>query len=501
MSSLKHSISIHKVIILGFIFISPWLCAEELSWKEIAFRVLKNSPDLRIQKFQPEIAKLNIDQAKSEFDPVLSTELQSSQTDGDGDLSVTSPIPGNSTFDHEDSDQSLQLSIQQKLKFGTQLELQGSIVRSKNEIEAPSVSFQGKDDSDNLALNLRQPILEGRGQDIQTTRIRQANLNLVISKHQLAAYAETLIYQTLLTSLDLYLRQQQLDMIEHALKVEKKEFEDVLLKIETGTFARTEKASAEAALATREQSKTLTLNAIEQARLDLVHALSPNPKDLWEYQIHFSEFKIPDWANVNQLDDHLRSAVQNRHDLQETIVQHKSRRLDVVYAKNGLLPRLDFFAQLGYSDFDRRDAYNAIDTEGYGVQYQLGLQLQLPLSKTKDQAMLQQTQYRVQQAETAIQNLKRILERDLRKVYSDFLTFDKQFKQVSLIKKLRKQSLDTEINRRQQGLSTSLLVERARNDYLDSLFQEIQTRVNEFKTRLAIFYRDGSLLSRLNLSL
>lgn len=485
----------------AIIFIFSNLQAEVLTWKEIAFRVLQNSPDLRVQSYTPKITSQEIAKANTEFEPNLSSELQFSKTKSEGDLTVSNPLPSNSPFDSEDSNHSLSLGIQKKLEQGTELELKGSIIRSDSQIDAPTTSFDGKDDSDNIALSLRQPILEGRGKDIQTTRIRQANLALDISKHQLAAYSETLIYHALINSLKLYLHQQHLNVVNKALELEKKELKEVLLKIEAGVLARTENISAQASLATREQSKILIANAIEQSRLDLVHALSPNPGDLWNYQINFPEFKIPEWAQVHSLDHHLNSALQNRHDLKEVITQHKSRQLEVIYAKNGQLPRLDFFATLGYSDFDKRDAFNAIDTKGDGLQYQMGLQFQLPLSRKGDQARLQQTQYQTQQAEAAIQNLKRTLEKDLRKVYSDFQTFENQFKQVKLNKELRKQNLETELDKRTQGLSTSLQVERARNDYLDSQFKEIEVQVNELLTRFTIFYRDGSLLARLGLTL
>jgi outer membrane protein TolC len=496
------SSSLNLSLLLCSLILCPHLSeAEELSWKEIAYRVLKNSPDLRIQKIQPELAKLKVDQAKSEFDPTLRSQVQISGTDGNGDLTVATPVPTTTPFENEESDTRIEMAVQQKLKYGTQLEIQGSIKRSENDIISPNVSFNGKDDSNNISLILRQPILEGRGQNIQTTRIRQADLSLAISKHQLAAYAETLIYRTLLRSLDLSLHQERLNVVKNALQIEKKELQEVLLKIEAGALAPTEKIAAEAALATREQHRTQILNAIEQARLDLVHSLSPNPSDLWEYQITFPTFVVPPWAEIHPFDFHLNSAYQNRHDLLQSLQQHKIRKLDITYAKNGLLPRLDFFANLGYSDFDRRDAFNSIDTKGDGAQYSLGLQLEIPLSKRKDRSDLKQARYQVQQAESAIQNLKRILERDLRKVFAEHHTFQTQFKQAKLMRTLRKQSLDTELDKRSQGLSTSLQVERARNEYLDSQFREIEIEVHEFKTRLTLFYKDGTLLNRLDLTL
>jgi len=477
------------------------LCSEDLTWSELAFRILENNPAIKIQQIKPSIAKETLQIESSAFDPSLQGSFKLGETQAKGDLEINSTPPNRSGFDNKDESIQSELKLQKKLRFGTQLELKGQISKQDQAINSPISVFNDEDNTHSLSLGLQQPLLDGRGREIQERRLRQADLTLDISIHELAAYCETLIFNSLYRALDLYLNTKKIDVLNETLKLEKIEYRKLLERIDIGTLAATQKIAGEASLAQHQQDLIVLLSLKEQARLDLLQASQNNLNEHWNDEFNFPSYDVPNWAQIHSLSLHIDHALKHRYDLRQAYAELSQANLDVRYYKNGLLPKLDFFAQIGYQDFERKDAFNSINTDGDGLQYQLGLQFEMPLSQKKEKAELHQAQFQKDHAKLSIENLERILETEVRKTYLELNTYNHRLNTSKKIKAARAQLLTIEQERFDQGLSTSLEIDRVRTDYLKSQYLEIETEIDEFRTRLLLFYRDGSLLSRLNLKI
>ena len=484
----------------SLLLLNSFSFAEELTWHEIAYRVIKNNSALKVNRFNPKLKKETIDIAKSEFSPQLRATTQVTESNGKGDLEVTTPAT-TSTFDNKDQNGSLNLNLSKKLNYGTQVQITGQIQRSDSDLDSQNISFNGKDNFNSFSIGIEQPLLDGRGKHIQETSIQQSNLEYAISTFELSAFAETLVYNSLLHALDLYAQIQTIDTIKNSIQLEQEELKHIKLKIKHGRLTKIDQLASEASLATRQQELSIWETKKEHSRLNLVHSFMPNTNDLWEMDISFPTYTIPTWASTQILELHLSSALKNRSDLQQSQRLLKHNNLSLNFSQNKLLPKLNFFTDIGYQDYQRRDAFNAIDTKGDGFRYQAGLSLELALSRKKEKALHQQASFTKQQTLESIKNLEGIIYRDIHKAFKNIKSFESQIKATKSITQLRHQILKDELLKRDLGNTTSLDVQRARNEYLESQKNEIETRINEFKARLLLFYRDGSLLSRLNMKI
>jgi len=310
-----------------------------INLQDAVFTALEHNPDLSIQRLNPSIAKSYVDEARADFDPVLTASATR-------DESKTQRFLGASPEPFEVTSQRSQYNagLSETLPTGTNLSVDASISGSESSIYTSEYSG-------NIGLTVTQPLLRGFGFGANLADLRKARVDLEISRSELRGMAERLVADTEKAYWDLYLAAEEIHIQEESLRLAERQLSESLERVAVGKLPELELAAVRAEVAKRQGALIDAQSRYEQVRLDFLFLLNPTAQAPW------STVPMPiDRPSVaaDSLDDisiHEQLALKQRPDLEQARLAYQKGELDVTYTKNGLLPRLDFFITLGRTSY------------------------------------------------------------------------------------------------------------------------------------------------------
>jgi outer membrane protein TolC len=174
--------------------------------------------------------------------------------------------------------------------------------------------------------------------------------------------------------------------------------------------------------------------------------------------------------------------------------------LEVVRTKNGLLPRMDLFITLGKTGYSDSFSGSVSDITGDSYDAMAGLNFQYPILNRDARAQHRRAILRQDQAEMALDNLKQLVELDVRNAYIEVNRTKEQISASSATRKFDEEKLRIETEKFRVGKSTNFLVAQAQRDLLISRIAEVQALANYLKALIDLYRLDGSLLVRRGIS-
>lgn len=191
---------------------------------------------------------------------------------------------------------------------------------------------------------------------------------------------------------------------------------------------------------------------------------------------------LPD-LNPGPPEPWIDDALTQRPDLREARLRREQNRLELVHTRNGLLPRLDFFAYLAKTgfgeDLDRAQSEFSGDT----YEWSAGLRLLHELGRDAPAARDRIARLDMEQADLAIHNLELEAETEVRLALVDLDRARSQVEAGRVTLRLRQATLQAERERFELGDATALDVAQAQRDLLESQIDHLRARV---QTRLAL---------------
>ena len=174
--------------------------------------------------------------------------------------------------------------------------------------------------------------------------------------------------------------------------------------------------------------------------------------------------------------------------------------LELVRTKNGLLPLMDLFVNLGKSGYadSFHDSVSNIDEDSYDVLG--GVQFQYPFWNREAKARHQRAQLSREQSEKALENLSQLVEVDVRTAYIEVNRSKQQIAASTATRRFNEEKLRIETEKFRVGRSTSFLVAQAQRDLLVSRIAEVQAVANYLTALVDLYQQDGSLLERRGIS-
>ena len=363
-----------------------------------------------------------------------------------------------------------------------------------------------------LTFSFNQPLLRNFGPKMSKHNIIVSQNNRDISDSQLrSVLLDTVFkveqaYWNLIYAIEnLDVKQQSLDLARDLLSKNKRE-------VEVGMVAPIEVLSAEAEVATREAD-------ILQAEIAVT-----NGEDLLKTIINIEAEEgsgllriVPSDAPTQEarsvsLDEALKTALDMRPDLQATRVGLKNGELNVAYAKNQVLPDLNFYTsywspgisgtQLLYLDNNPLTGVvvgkvpggaGAALSDALGLRYEnwsIGVQVNIPVS-----AFTSRAQYEVSRIdyEQSLVDLKNLEQQIFLEVRTAVRAVEINFKRVlgyRAARELAEKKLEAEEKKLNVGLTTNYVVLQYQRDLADAKTNELRALI-EYNLTLA--YLDKSL--------
>lgn len=456
---------------------------------------LRNNLEIAIQRAEPGISEQKLVQEKAVFDPSVSLTVSK-----DRSLQQTS-----STFasppENVSEDINVEAGISDKLVTGAETGLRFTDGRN----ETNSV-FAGLNPSYNseLILSLTQPLLKDFGIGTNMARIRVAANNKEISGFQFEENVMEVLSNVESTYWELFYTMEELKVQEESLRLAEDFLELTRRKAEVGVLPPVEVLQAEAEKAAREEGVIRAEDALRDAEDTLRRVLNlSDAPGYWEVRLVPSDEPVLT-QDPNGLEEHLQTALTRRPDLNQAKLNLESKKIQLKYSRNQLLPRVDLVGALGVSGLSGKaqsqpDLSNpgatlqnpfggnnsdSLDelTSGDHYSYSIGIQVAYPLGNRAARSEKVMADLERQKALFSLKDLENRVVQEVREAFRQIGTNRKRIAAAEAARKLSEERLRAETRRYEVGLATS-------HDVLD--YQERLSVAKSSELRARIDYRES----------
>jgi len=457
----------------------------KITLPEAILMAVENNRSLSTQRLTVPIRETFEAEERAKFDPVFTAEAALSQTDEKWPVAS-----GNGTEASESTVYQGSLRIHQFFPTGTQV---GIGIEHET---ADSSRYADFFSETRLGLSVTQALLRGSGVDVNLIRLRQSRLQTEISRHDLRGFAEALVAEVENAYWEHALSQRQIQIFEESLKIAERQLQETQEMIQIGTLAEAELAAGQAEVAIQKQGLINAKSNLESTRLRLLQLLNPPGKGLYNRPLVLIHPPVLPEIKLDDVAVHVRAALKMRPEIHQAILELEQESLELVYTRNGLLPKLDLFILLGKTGYADAFPGSLSDLSGGSYDASIGAVLEAPLFNRSAQAQYRRSALRKEQAEKALENLQQLIELDVRNALIEIERSREQIAAGTATRKLQEEKLRIEIEKFRVGRSTNLFVAQAQRDLLSSRINEVQALVTHLKA-LTLFYRmEGTLLAR-----
>lgn len=485
-----------------------------LTLEDCILKALKNNLNVAAEVLGPEMAGMSVTKAAEKFYPVLG-------------LGYSRENKNSSSFSWIDAAEQIttyynDISSQIGLLLPTGTELSASFFSYKNDTNQNFQTINPRYGS-TLRLGFKQPLLKDFGLNVNRREILVAQNNREISEHQLRTILIETIYRVeeaywnLVHSIEyLKAKQQSLDLARDLLAKNQKEEE-------IGMIAPIEILSAQAEVATRE-ADILQAQATVKNSDDTLRTLMnlEAEKENAEATIIPIDKPVSEKKDVS-LGESLALARENRPDLLADQVDLDTKKIEVSYFRNQLLPSVDLEAfywspgisgtQILYLDDDPLSGVvvgtvpgRASDAVRDALKFRyrnwsVGLTLTLPLSSLLTKSDYALAKAGREQAILRLKNQEQQVALEVRNAVRAVQTDYERVQAYRLARELAASKLEAEEKKLQVGLSTNYIVLQYQRDLADSRAAELRVSI-DYNLSLASLERvQGTTLKSRNIRL
>jgi outer membrane protein TolC len=456
----------------------------DLSLEEAVVLGLRNNHELRIQQLEPVIAGAFARIERGLFDPELFAGVNFSEES----VSETDRAT-QGQFDVEGRDADAVVGLRQRIPLGTEIELSAETDRSisSRSPEQQSVRF---------GLTVTQQLLRGFGPSVGLAGLRQATLDTLASVSELRGFAEALVADIESAYWRLVLANESILVFEKSLEVAETQLNDIETRIEVGQLSEKEAAAARADVALAKQDLIDAKSAQQVRRYELIRRIYPRLPLSGTMDFRTTTRPDIEGMEIPDVEERIRLALQARPEIEAAEFQRQRGELETVVTRNGRLPRLEFFINLGKSGFNStfQDSFRATDGPNYDAS--VGLQFSQFLGRRGARARDDIARASLRQSEEALFNLRSLVRYDVLLALNELERAQKQMAASSETRRYREETFEAEQDRFEVGNSTALEVSRTQRDLVESQIAEIEARVAYQLAKVQLYLAEGSLLER-----
>ena len=441
---------------------------------------LENNQALRVERLNPIIQRTFEDQQRAAFDPVLGAELSKGRTETERVgpvVSVTDNWAG-------------QITLNEFLPTGTSIALAGTT-------SLVDATGTGESDATRLGLSINQSLLRGFGLDVNLASLRQARLDTFSSQYELRGFAQSLVAQIESTYWDLSLAHRQIDIVTQSLKLAQQQLEQTQEYIKAGKLAGTEIAAARAEVALRYEELINARSAYQTTKLQFLRLINVSDGDFWRKEVLLKSEPVAPEIKTEPVEIHVEVAMRMRPDLNQARLTIQKGELELVKTRNGLLPQMDLFINLGKTGYAQSfggTLRHLSSDDSHDVT--AGVVFSYPLGNRSAIAQHTNASVSYEQSKEAQVNLEQLAQLDVRTAYIEVTRLNEQVAATAATRELQEETLRVETEKYRVGKSTALLVAQAQRDLLTSQIVEVRAMASYLKAFVNLYLLDGSLLER-----
>jgi len=337
---------------------------QPLSLRDALSMALENNKDIEVARENVRIAEFDLRGAQGIYDPRFSTSAFYERAENP----IASFLSGGQNGSTIQSDYTATARLEgQSPKLGGNYRLDFSSIRltTNNQFTALSPQYPTA-----LTFSYTQPLWRGLRIDNSRRQIEIARKNLSLTDAQFRQRAIDTITNVQRAYWDLVFALRSLQVQRDAVSVARTQLEHNKRLVTEGQLAPIDVVAAEAQISTYEQGVFSALEEVSRAENNLKNLIAQNQKaEIWSASIVPTdpvELTVP---NVT-LPDALKTAMENRPELQQSNVLQEINKIDQRYFKDQTKPAVDLVGAYGVTGLA-----GAISTSGINPFTQSSLQV------------------------------------------------------------------------------------------------------------------------------
>ncbi|ARB26793.1 TolC family protein [Pseudomonas tolaasii] len=390
---------------------------------------LRNNPAIRSAYLQRVAQKFDLRVAEDTFNPKLTLNSYYRNSRGSADNSRNANLAPNATLLGE---------------YGTRLSMAWTQ-------QLNNADRAGRYRSDGLDLALIQPLMRGAGWDATTAPLRLSRLSEQANRLNLKATVAQTISQIIATYRELLRAQEQLSIVQDALKRSGTLLEVNKALIASGRMAEFEIVQTEADMATQQLGVEEAQNQLDTSRLALLRLLA---LDL-STPIRASEALEAKPMNIDKRQAFNLAQTQQPEYL-AALLGSQQADLNLVIAKDSGRWQVDLVAGANQV----RDAYNNDNgnTNSRSWNSYAGVQVQIPIGDISTRQAEVRARVNVEDQEVRITDARQELERNVNDVVRDLGTRWRQYEISQRAVELSRRKIEIEREKLSAGRSSNFQV-------------------------------------------
>ncbi|HJV48884.1 MAG TPA: TolC family protein [Geothrix sp.] len=347
--------------------------------------------------------------------------------------------------------------------------------------------------SGRMSLSFSQPLLKGFGPSVTQAKLRAA---LEEAKGADDTFRQRLA--EILTSVDglywdLVYARQNLENKKLALELSRKQLEEDKERVNSGMLARIELPAVEATVVEREKQLYAAQARLKNAETALVARLFPYGDKPEAVELSDSPEMGPEPVALKKA---LEIAEAHRPELSAAGYGLKARQIQETAAKNATLPQLDTQVAVNRGSNSRPDVSGVWDdvSQNRYPGYYVGLAFAFPLENHAARARHLQAKAATRSAEYLLKDIQTSVALDVQQAYTDLTSARKEAEAADKALVFRTQSLEAEMAKLENGMSTSFFVLQRQDELDQARAAHLEARIAVEKARTGLERAMGTLV-------
>jgi outer membrane protein TolC len=488
----------------------------ELSLQRAIELSLRNTLDLDVASFTYEKSAFSIMGAQGAFDPFAQLDLTASRT----------KAPVVSTFQAgETKQQQANLTFGQFVPTGGSYQFRFTNTRS----DAPTgFTIFNPTLSSGVSLSAVQPLLRNGWFAVNRRFIVQARIARDASAWDFVRSLQTTVlsvedaYWDLVYALDnLAAKQEALDRAKDLNRITK-------IKIDVGALAPIDIVQTEVTIAQREQDIILAEGLIGDAQDRLKRLMNVMATVDWNRPIAPTDRPTASPMTVD-LDGGIKSAFETRPEVKQAVIDIESKKVQLAYTRNQLLPRLDLSGSIGFNGIGTGptsicdnpnfapadclanggtliplntsyvDALYSVRSFDFPA-WSIGITLNVPIGNRVARSNHSIARTDLELSRTNLTLLKENVTVEVRAAARAIDTAFRSVAAATKARELAERNLDAEKKKYENGMTTSFQVAQIQNDLTTARSNELQT-ISIYAKSIAAWHKAiGDILPERNIA-
>jgi outer membrane protein TolC len=356
--------------------------------------------------------------------------------------------------------------------------------------------------SNNVGLTVRQPLLKGGWTTYARSDVIQAGINSQSEALNLETALNDILFQTVQAYWNMVFTLEDQAAKETSLSLAKDLLRINTQKKEEGVFSKIEVLEARSEVAQKQEQLITANNAVRSAEDALKRLILPfTDSDAWGTRI--SPLTEAEEAKDMEFDMDLlmAEALEKRPDFLRLKLDLKNREVDLLKARNELMPQLDLSGEWRYNALGSNFGNVWDDIVDRSYRYlAVGVDFSYPIGNRTAHAAVRRSEIEYQRALTTMRELEVEIVHELREAVREIILQYQRYKTTSEALVLSTERYNGEVKRLEAGISIPFQVREAERTMVDDTVIKARALLDYQIALARLKQARGTLLSEYGIS-